>query len=284
MQPFPRWVTWIFVALLAYIIYMGNKAQHPPESIPQEPVEATNEAPREYDSLRRLTDGDRWFRAINPNYIGDAYIKEIKTGEGDAVACGDEVEILLRGTDTTGASFDTSHDESKPLKFHLGDAPIAALNEGIIGMKQNGTRQLVAPAKLVYDAPGDHSSEDVTFHLSLKSHTTKDADMPAFAVTTRSGTDKDEPARCGETIRAKFSVFDASGKRIYASESPVSFTLGKRELASGIDTLARGLEIDEERLLTIPPVYLTQGKGANAALRTALSSKELRVVQITRVE
>jgi FKBP-type peptidyl-prolyl cis-trans isomerase len=287
MQPFPRWITWVFVILLAYILYTGNKAQEPPESVPEEPIATSSNESRDYDKLRRLTDGDRWYRAINPNHVGTANIKDIKAGEGEAVSCGHEVEVLLRGTDANGANFDETHDESKPLRFLVGDASIPALNEGVIGMRKGGTRQLIAPGNQAYKKVGKSGLEDVTFHLTLSDHHLADTtDMPAYAVTSRTGDDSEDGARCGEPLTAKLSIFDAAGKRIYASESPVTFTLGKRELALGVDVLARDMRIDEERLLTIPPHYLEQSKAAADALsavRKALSGDQLRVVQITRV-
>jgi FKBP-type peptidyl-prolyl cis-trans isomerase 2 len=288
MQPFPKWVSWIFVGLLAYIIYTGNQSDRPPASTPQEPVTTTSDTPKEYESLRQLTDGDRWFRAINPNYVGDADIKEITLGEGEAVSCGNEVELFLRGTTQEGANFDATHDESKPLKFRVGDAPFAALNEGVIGMKQHGVRLLNAPANHVYGDPKKRTLNEIKFHLTLQKHVApKNENISAMSVTLAAGKTKGEPARCGAPITANIEVFNVEGVRIYKTASPVTFTLGKGELAQGVDMLARGMLPDEQRLLYVPPQALIQNAKADAVLaplRQSLRSKHLLVVHITRVE
>lgn len=290
MQPFPRWVSWVFVGFLAYIIYTGNQASKPPESTPEEVAATTvpQTPSREYESLERLADGDRWFRAINPNFVGDANIKEITIGEGNAVQCGSDVELMLRGTDSNGANFDESYNESKPLVFTVGAAPIMALNEGVIGMKPGGVRQLITPANHVYKTREKRTLDDIKFHLTLaKTETLVTKDMPATAVTLQSGTEDQEPVRCGGKLAATITVFDDSGKRIYTSASPLNFTLGTHALAKGIDVMARGMLVGEERLLYLPPHYLKQNAKTDtelSAARQALSGKHLRVVAITRTE
>jgi FKBP-type peptidyl-prolyl cis-trans isomerase 2 len=288
MQPFPKWVSWIFVCFLAYIIYIGNRADTPPASAPEEPIAtAAQEAPKDYESLRQLTDGDRWLRAINPNHVGEANIKEITQGSGEAASCGSTVEVLLRGTGPDGENFDSTHDESKPLTFTLGDAPIKALNEGLIGMKQGGVRLLSAPANLVYADPAKRTINDVKFHLTLQRlERTATKDMPMMASTLVMGTDDEEPVRCGFPFSASITVFGADGKRLAKTNEPVSLTLGKAELARGVDVLARGMKLGETRLLTIPPDYLQQGDSTNTALRAvrdALKANELRIVYVERV-
>ncbi|MBN8544004.1 MAG: FKBP-type peptidyl-prolyl cis-trans isomerase [Alphaproteobacteria bacterium] len=287
MMPFPKWISWIFVCLLAYIIYVGNQSQKPPESAPKEaPVTSQATQPKDYESLRKLVDGDRWYRAINPSYIGDADIKEVSVGEGAGVQCGDDVSVLLRGTREDGANFDASHDESKPLEFMVGKAPFAALNEGLIGMKLDGQRVLDAPASQVYSDPEKRNFSEIKFHLTLKKHVSMSPDsLSATAVTLVAGNDKKEPARCGATLRAAVTIFNAKGERIAHTSEPVSITLGARELAWGVDVLVRGMRIDEQRLLTLPPAYLKQATKADAALtklRRALDSNEVRFVQIER--
>ncbi|MFZ4124462.1 MAG: FKBP-type peptidyl-prolyl cis-trans isomerase [Rickettsiales bacterium] len=287
MMPFPKWISWIFVCLLAYIIYVGNQSQKPPESAPKEAPATTQAAqPKDYESLRKLVDGDRWYRAINPNYIGDADIKEVSLGEGASVQCGDEVSVQVRGTREDGANFDSEHDESKPLHFMVGNAPIAALNEGVIGMKLGGQRVLNAPANQVYTEAEKRNFSEIKFHLTLKEHraVTFDA-LPATAVTLIAGNEEKEPARCGAALNAHITLFNTKGERIAQTKDDVSIILGQRELAWGVDVLARGMRVGEQRLLTLPPQYHKQSTKADAALTTlrrALDSNEVRFLQIER--
>ena len=291
MRPFPRWLSWLFVGFLAYIIFIGNQSQTPPENAPQQaPVTKAEEpAPREYDDVRQLVDKNRWLRAINPGYIGEANIREVALGEGDLAAqCGSKVTVLLRGTRKDGASFDSAHEDARPLSFTLGDAPIPALNEGIIGMKPGGVRQLFAPASQVYAAAERIGDEEITFRLELVAVTapTEDA-FPALAVTYIAGSDEGEPARCGWPILADISVFDAEGRRVYRSASPLRFTPGKTEIATGVDLLTRGMRIGESRLLYLPPSWLAQSDTAPeplTALRSTLQEKRWVALLVERRE
>jgi FKBP-type peptidyl-prolyl cis-trans isomerase len=294
MSPFPKWLSWLFVGFLAYIVYIGNQTQTPPASAPKEtpPQAKAQEAPREeYDDLRQLVDKNRWMRAIDPGYIGDANIREVKLGDGDLTAqCGSKVTVLLRGTTRDGASFDAAHDESKPLSFTLGAAPIPALNEGMIGMKAGGVRQIFAPASQVYKTSRNNADEEIMFRLELVAVTAPAEDaFPALAVTRAAGSDEGEPARCGWPIAAMVSVFDAAGKRIYRSDAPLRFIPGNTEIAAGVDLLARGMRVGESRILYLPPAWLTQGEaGARmetlTALRAVLAEKRWVALLLERQE
>jgi FKBP-type peptidyl-prolyl cis-trans isomerase len=292
MRPFPKWLSWLFVGFLAYIVYVGNTGEKPPVNRPDAPQKATVATPAaaaEYDSLRQLFDKNRWQRAINPDYVGEANIREVTIGTGDLTAqCGGKVTVLLRGTTRDGASFDAKHDESRPLSFTLGDAPIPALNEGIIGMKAGGIRQIYAPAAQVYKTSGKNADEEIMFRLELVAMTAPvESDFPAMAVTLAFGSDAGEVAYCGRTMAAKISVFDAGGTRLYHSREPLTFTPGKAELAAGVDLLARGMKLGETRMLYLPPAWLGQSKKAPAALaplRQILGQKRWVALMLERQE
>ncbi|MFN7451406.1 MAG: FKBP-type peptidyl-prolyl cis-trans isomerase [Alphaproteobacteria bacterium] len=292
MRPFPRWLSWLFVVFLAYIVYVGNTGPKPPATAPDTPQEATiatTDTTTEYPALRQLFDKNRWQRAINPAFVGEANIREVTLGSGDLAAqCGSPVTVLLRGTTRDGASFDAGHDESKPLSFILGNAPFPALNEGIIGMRAGGVRQIYAPASQVYASPQKNADEEIMFRLELVAVTAPvEADFPAMAVTLVSGSDRGEPSYCGREMTARISVFDDSGTRLYLSAEPLTFTPGQAELAAGVDLLARGMRLGETRMLYLPPAWLGQSKTASGSLtplRQILAQKTWVALLLERQE
>lgn len=72
-------------------------------------------------------------------------------GTGAAAATGDTVKVNYTGWLEDGTQFDTSLDGDDPFSFTLGsNTVIAGWEEGLLGMKVGGKRQLVIPADLGY--------------------------------------------------------------------------------------------------------------------------------------
>ncbi len=53
-----------------------------------------------------------------------------------------------------GTKFDSSRDRNQPFRFTLGGNVIAGWNEGILGMKAGGQRELIIPSELGYGERG----------------------------------------------------------------------------------------------------------------------------------
>jgi FKBP-type peptidyl-prolyl cis-trans isomerase len=81
---------------------------------------------------------------------------ELKTGDGPAAASGDIVSIVYKGWLADGTLFDsTGAHGGQPLRFWLGKGNVVkGMDEGVVGMKLHGRRQLHIPAKLGYGAKG----------------------------------------------------------------------------------------------------------------------------------
>ena len=71
---------------------------------------------------------------------------DISIGEGATAVSGKTVSVHYTGWLTDGKKFDSSVDRGKPITFPLGAGRvIKGWNEGIVGMKVGGKRQLRIP-------------------------------------------------------------------------------------------------------------------------------------------
>ncbi len=81
---------------------------------------------------------------------------DIKVGTGATATAGQSASVHYTGWLTDGKKFDSSVDRGEPFAVEpLGSAPvIKGWNEGIIGMKVGGKRQLRIPPQLAYGERG----------------------------------------------------------------------------------------------------------------------------------
>jgi len=80
---------------------------------------------------------------------------DIKKGTGKAADKGNTVTVNYTGWLTNGKMFDTSVGKAPFTVDNLGNAPvIKGWNEGIVGMKVGGKRQLRIPPDLAYGPGG----------------------------------------------------------------------------------------------------------------------------------
>ena len=79
---------------------------------------------------------------------------DIKIGTGDEAKTGSHVKVHYTGWLTTGKKFDSSMG-SKPFDFTLGQSEvIKGWDEGVVGMKVGGKRQLRIAPELAYGEDG----------------------------------------------------------------------------------------------------------------------------------
>jgi FKBP-type peptidyl-prolyl cis-trans isomerase FkpA len=77
--------------------------------------------------------------------------EDLQVGSGVAAKAGDSITVNYTGWLQNGTKFDSSIDRNKPLNITLGKGQvIAGWDEGVVGMRVNGTRLLVIPPALGY--------------------------------------------------------------------------------------------------------------------------------------
>jgi peptidylprolyl isomerase len=97
--------------------------------------------------------------------------KDIVVGDGAAAKTGDNLTVDYVGvTYETGQEFDTSWGK-QPFQFQLGGQVIDGWNQGIVGMKVGGRRELTIPPDLAYGSqaqPGIPANSTLIFVIDLK--------------------------------------------------------------------------------------------------------------------
>ncbi len=83
------------------------------------------------------------------------YYRDLELGTGATAAAGQAVAMRYVGTLPDGKQFDAAGPSDAPYVFHPGAGEvIGGWDEGIVGMKVGGKRQLVIPPALGYGARG----------------------------------------------------------------------------------------------------------------------------------
>jgi peptidylprolyl isomerase len=86
----------------------------------------------------------------------DLVVTDLSVGDGAEATGGSTVTAHYVGVaHSTGEEFDASYNRGEPLSFKLGAGQvIAGWDQGIVGMKVGGRRQLVIPPHLAYGDRG----------------------------------------------------------------------------------------------------------------------------------
>ena len=82
------------------------------------------------------------------------YIRDLQAGEGDPTVAGDVMVVHYSGWVNDGTLFDSSRNPGRdPFRVTVGaGSVIAGWEEGLLGMRVGGVRQLVIPPQLAYEA------------------------------------------------------------------------------------------------------------------------------------
>jgi FKBP-type peptidyl-prolyl cis-trans isomerase len=89
------------------------------------------------------------------NQSGDLVVKDLVVGNGKEVKKGSQATVHYTGTFANGVKFDSSYDSGNPLQFNVGARQlIPGFDDGVIGMKVGGKRQLTIPPALAYGPEG----------------------------------------------------------------------------------------------------------------------------------
>jgi len=200
-------------------------------------------------------------------------ITDITDGTGAGAAAGDQLAVHYVGVlSSDGTRFDGNFGSS-PFSFTLGKSQvIKGWDEGLVGMKAGGMRQLDIPADLAY---GDSGSGDIikpgaalSFVVEMVGiiPATNPADEPkltiagAAASSTLQSKDlvegKGKVIAAGDTVAVHIVAYRGdTGEKItstWPEGAPVSLTLEEGGSLPGIIKGVPGMKVGGRRQMTIP--------------------------------
>ncbi len=112
------------------------------------------EAPQETESSKKKTKP----KVTVPNGAPPKSLetKDLEEGSGATAKAGDVVSVQYVGVNyKTGKEFDASWSRGEPFTFTLGAGEvIPGWDEGLVGMKVGGRRELIIPPELGYGSTG----------------------------------------------------------------------------------------------------------------------------------
>jgi FKBP-type peptidyl-prolyl cis-trans isomerase len=132
-----------FLSVLAPLAFVACLNGTEPQSYPNIPIESTTFGTNLNVNL-----------AASTKTASGLYYRDIAVGTGQTVLATDSVKVFYQGALSSGQIFGQNLGQA-PFEFRLGKGTvIQGWDEGLVGMKVNGTRQLIIPPSLAYGSSG----------------------------------------------------------------------------------------------------------------------------------
>jgi len=183
-------------------------------------------------------------------------IKDIKEGTGRPVQAKDSLTVEYTGTLLDGKVFDSSTGKA-PYVFPVGmQRVIKGWDEGLIGMKVGGERQLTIPPDLAY---GDQANGEIPAKSTLKfdikllriDREGDKQDLESTVLTPGTGVAAVE----GDLIDVHYLGTFVNGVKFdssYDRKEPLTLLAGHARVIKGFAQGLEGIKLGEKRRLTIP--------------------------------
>lgn len=129
----------------------SKTSAEPAPEVPAASVEKPADTATESTDQQPSAEAGQKSGKVQTTSSGLKYVDK-KVGTGDEVRSGDEVTVHYKGWLDDGTVFDTSRKSGRePLVFPVGvGAVIKGWDEGLVGMKVGGVRELTIPPDLAY--------------------------------------------------------------------------------------------------------------------------------------
>ncbi len=159
MMKFPRWLSWIVLIGLGWLLYVGNTREMGPAPAMDSATQATAPGePKRYHEIEALLDGDRWMKGLFPNYQSpeeacrmdapaegklNAYALVLAAGSGEGIKCGEGNNFTIARRNADG-----SMGKDTQVSLTLGEQK--GFDGLLLGMREGERRLLLVnlPEKL----------------------------------------------------------------------------------------------------------------------------------------
>jgi peptidylprolyl isomerase len=202
--------------------------------------------------------------------------KDLEPGSGPAAKAGDEVSVHYVLVDyKSGKEIEASWDRGEPFNFRLGGGEvIQGWEQGVVGMREGGRRELIVPSQLAYGkgalifaidllSIGPTPAQEKEEREHPKPGIEVPDEPPPKELVVKDLEEGSGPAVGeGDTIVVEYVAVDyKTGQEVEAAwGEPATFTVGSGELIKGWEKGIRGMKVGGRRELIIPS-KLAFGKG-----------------------
>ena len=229
-------------------------------------------------------------------------ITDLTEGIGAAAAVGDTVVVHYVGVRSVdGTEFDNSFDGGEPFSVTLGAGKvIQGWEDGLVGAKQGGLRQLDIPADLAYgDTPsGDiiQPGDELTFVIDVVAVLSvgDPADAPDVSIVGAANQTEiavedlvegtGDALQDGQTAVVQIVAFRAdTGEKITSTwengGAPFSFLVGQGSVLPGIELAVEGMCVGGRRQVVVP-FLLAFGEAGNPDFGLPESTDMVMVIDL----
>ena len=229
-------------------------------------------------------------------------ITDLTEGTGDPAEVGDVVVVNYVGVRSVdGTEFDSSYDRGQPISVTLGEhGVIQGWEDGLLGAKQGGRRQLDIPSDLAY---GDQDKGEIikagdalSFVLDIVAVVSAGdpADEPDVAITGGPNQEKidiqdllpgDGPVvQQGQTVAVQIVAFRAdTGEKLTSTwaegGTPFTFALGDPAILAGVELATEGMKVGGRRQVIVP-YLLAFGEDGNEGFGLPAKTDMVLVVDL----
>jgi peptidylprolyl isomerase len=184
---------------------------------------------------------------------GKLEIKDVVEGKGESAKVGDILTVDYTGKLLDGKVFDSSVGKEKKFQFIVGAGQvIKGWDQGLIGMKAGGKRELTIPSNLAYGDSG--AGEDIPPKATLK-FDVELIKIDRIATKILSPGKGDKGAKAGDSLELHYRLTDTNGKQLdssYDRKQTFQIILGQTRLITGFTAGVLGMKQGEKRQLTVP--------------------------------
>ena len=232
-------------------------------------------------------------------------VTDLTEGTGTGAVSGDTVVVHYVGVRSAdGAEFDNSYDRGSPFSVTIGVGQvIKGWDQGLVGVKSGGRRQLDIPAALAYGdsppstdviQPGDALSFIIDAVTIIPKSDPADAPVVSIPPTPNltEQTCKDliigdgAGIAPGQTVAVHLLAFSAAdGKQLDSSweaGTPLTFVPGSGQLPPGLEKAVEGMKVGGRRQVDIPFAQAF-GAGGNTSLGLPASTDLIMVLDLIAV-
>jgi peptidylprolyl isomerase len=192
-------------------------------------------------------------------------IEDVKPGKGPAAANGDTLWVLYTGRikNGTGKVFDstTSRDDTPFAVTVGGGQVIQGWDQGLVGMKVGGERNLTIPYKLAYGDNGQGDTippkTDLFFNIQAVAMVKRGEENLVDIAVKKAGHGPN--AKQGDKVTVSYVGKLPNGKEFDRSKGDgLTFPVGRPDASGaralpGIDEAVQHMNQGEEAIVTIPP-------------------------------